>query len=146
MKTWKMPKKTGNNLTIIIPAASIGRRMKSHGAKSIIELNGQETVIERQLSILKNKYPKAEFILVVGFQADKIIKNIPSYVKVIENEFYQETNVIRSIGMALRITQHNKVLIIYGDVIFNPCILDNIIGKESKTIVDSQSKINNDGV
>jgi choline kinase len=113
-----VPKK--DNLSIIIPAAGVGKRMRSYGPKSLIPLNHEETVISRQINLLKKLFlHHSEIIVVVGFESEKIIRNLPKWVKVIENENYATTNVARSIGMALRIASNNNVLIVYGDLVFN---------------------------
>lgn len=139
-------KKLGADLTIIIPAAGVGRRMKSHGAKPLIEISSTETVINRQINIFKKQYPKSEIIVVVGFQADKIIKHLPLGIKIIENELYEETNVVRSIGMALRIASNPNILIVYGDLVFNIATLNNLTSNNSAVIIDSHGQIDSEEV
>ena len=63
-----------NNLTVIIPAAGIGHRMKSYGPKCLLPFNQQDTIITKTISNLQKIYPFSEIITVVGFEADKIIK------------------------------------------------------------------------
>lgn len=141
-------KKFGADLTVIIPAAGIGKRMKSHGAKPLIELAPSESVLTRQLRIIKQVYPKAEIIVVVGFQADRLIKHlcIFSKVKVVENELYEESSVVRSIGMGLRVATHPNVLIIYGDLVFSTCTLNNLLINKSAIVVDCQNQMNSEEV
>lgn len=119
------------DLTIIVPTAGIGRRMKSYGPKSLIELYTQETILSRQLSIFNALYPFAEIIFVVGFESDKILKKLPPNVKIVENEMFETTGVARSIGMGLRIASNPNVLVVYGDIVFEPDILRDIVGSES---------------
>ena len=45
-----------SGLSVIIPAAGMGRRMKSYGPKGLISLNGP-SVLERQLKIVWKIYP-----------------------------------------------------------------------------------------
>lgn len=143
-----MAKSNGHNITVIIPAAGIGRRMKSHGSKSLIQLATQETLLDRQITVIRKQYPKAEIIVVVGFQADKIIKDLIGKpdIKVVENELYEETNVVRSIGMALRVASNSNILIIYGDIIFNPATLIGLPLHHSATIVDNKNNFEPDVV
>jgi len=105
-------------LDVIIPAAGLGRRMKSYGPKPLIKIKPNLTIIENQLKVLKRVIPQANIILVGGFDADKLMNQTPDNLIKIENEKYATTNVVRSIGMGLRACQ-NDVLIIYGDLIFN---------------------------
>lgn len=132
-------------LSIIIPAAGMGRRMKSYGPKPLIELNEKHTVISRQQYILQREFPTAEIIVVVGYEADSVIRGLRPGVKPVENEMFETTNVVRSIGMGLRIANHKKVLIVYGDLVFNSAAI-RIIGGQSVAVVDSRKQIGDDEV
>ena len=46
-----MSKKTPPQITVIIPAAGIGRRMKSYGPISLVRI-GEKTLIERQIEAI----------------------------------------------------------------------------------------------
>ena len=90
------------NLSVIIPAAGMGRRMKSYGAKCLISLNGS-TVLERQIKIIWRVYPEAEITIVTGFQADLVSERIRKKypVRIIRNTDYEDNNVSRSIFLGL---------------------------------------------
>ena len=105
--------------SIIIPAAGMGYRMRSYGPKALISLNLDQNIIQRQIEIIKNNFTNYEIILVVGFEAEKLMRNTPEFLVKVENESYERNNVVRSIGMGLRATTTDKVLIIYGDLVFN---------------------------
>lgn len=105
-------------INIIIPAAGLGKRMKMHGPKSLIQLTNKYRVIDYQLKIIEKILPNSKIILVSGFESNVLMTNTPDNILKIENEKYEETNVVRSIGMALRLVNDNA-LIIYGDLIFN---------------------------
>jgi len=105
-------------LTIIIPAAGPCRRMKSAGPKSLIPINN-ETIIDRQLRLIHQIYPKAEIVVVCGFMAAKVMNYLPDYVIKVENEKFEENNVVRSIGMGLRASRGGIIGIVYGDLVFN---------------------------
>ena len=110
---------------VIIPAAGIGKRMKSYGPKPLIKISKNLTIIENQLDIIKKVLPKSNIILVCGFEANYLMNRLPSDIVKVENERYEETNVVRSIGMGLRASTRN-VLIVYGDLVFNRECLENI--------------------
>jgi choline kinase len=120
--------------------------MKSHGSKSLIELGGNESVLTRQIGLLRKRYKKAEFIVVVGFQADRLIKQIPEGIKIIENDLYEATSVMRSIGLALRIATNPKVLIVYSDLVFNQAALEGLTKGGSAVLVDSKSNLTSEEV
>ena len=86
-----------SELSVIIPAAGMGRRMKSYGPKGLISLNGP-SVLERQLKIVWKIYPKADITIVAGFQADLISERIRKKypVRIVRNVEYETTNVARS--------------------------------------------------
>jgi len=125
--------------SIIIPAAGQGLRMKSYGAKPLIKLTPDLTVIQNQLNIISKKFRYYEIILIVGFQAYRVMGETPNDIIKIENERYEDTNVCRSIGMGLRAATTNRVLIIYGDLVFNYEALDVKFNKGSSLIIDSSN-------
>ena len=104
--------------SIIIPAAGQGLRMKSYGAKPLIKLTPDLTIIQNQLNIITDKFRSYEVILVTGFESQRVMRETPQDIIKIENERYDETNVCRSIGIGLRAATTNRVLIIYGDLVF----------------------------
>lgn len=108
-------------LSIIIPAAGVGSRIKSYGPKSLLLVNN-ETILERQIRLLSSKYKSAEIIVVVGYEAERVVSSIKG-VRFIENENYETTNVVRSIGLALRSVLNSRVLVVYGDLVFNDSLL-----------------------
>ena len=126
-----------SGLSVIIPAAGMGHRMKSYGPKALIQLNSRTTLIERQIRLIWKNYPDCEIFVVVGFDSDKIKKYLRKYpVRFIENPIHEKTNVLYSIGMAIQATITNKVLVVYGDLVFNDHAIKGIVSKESKVVVD----------
>lgn len=147
------PRNRPHNLSIIIPAAGAGRRMKSHGPKPLIELpasgspgRGHETVIGRQIRVLREVFPGAEIVVVVGHEAERVIRSLPAGVKVVENELYADTNVIRSVGMGLRVASHGSVLVVYGDLVFNAQAVGWASRCGSAVLADSRGLIDRDEV
>jgi NDP-sugar pyrophosphorylase family protein len=129
-------------LNIIIPVAGVGRRMRSYGPKALIYLHGK-TLIERQLYILRQLYPEANFTVVVGFAADKITKVLDKNIRVVENDSYERTNVAYSIALALQHINNNyPVLIVYGDLVFNFATFKDLHLDRSAAIIDTQGRFN----
>ena len=127
------------SLNIIIPAAGMGRRMKSYGPKASIKV-GSSTVINNQISILKTYFPNAHITLVCGFKASTVMDETPNYILKVENENYQNTNVARSIGIGLRVLSNSsKVVIIYGDLVFNAETIKSISVDRSSIIITNKS-------
>jgi choline kinase len=134
-----------NKIDILIPAAGEGSRMKSYGPKPLIKI-GHTTILNNQLRLLKknSKIDINNIILVCGFEAEKLMSQSPDNLIKIENQFYNNTNVVRSIGMGLRAAQ-KPVLIIYGDLIFNNFCLDAINLNKSSMVVGDTMKENEVG-
>lgn len=132
-----------SKLTIIIPAAGMGRRMKSYGPKCLIDIGGT-TIIERQIRIIRSSYPNSDIVLVGGFRCGEIRERIKSKypIRIINNERYEETNVLYSISMGLQASIADKVLIVYGDLVFNRQALQGLSSESSSVLVDHQDKFN----
>ena len=128
-------------LTVVLLCAGNGRRMKSHGSKSLIQLTSDENIIQRQIRVITTRYPKAEIIVVVGFQAEKVIKCIPKGVKIVENEMFDDTSSVRSALLALRICSNNNLLLINGDMVFDAKAIEIASSRVSAVLVDNTGKI-----
>lgn len=112
--------------------------MKSYGAKSMVKLTSGKTILETQLQTIDNIFNNYEIILSVGFEADKVIKNLPEskFLRIIENQTYEETNVLEEIRLSLNnCLTSNHILFIYGDVVFNSVALDDITKDGHSTTV-----------
>jgi len=124
-------------IDIIIPAAGLGKRMKSYGPKPLIKIKNDITILDNQLRLLKKSVPISNIILVCGFQADVLMRNTPSNIIKIENEDYENNNVVRSIGIGLRACM-NDVMVVYGDLVFNDyCISAIDFNKSSMLACDN---------
>lgn len=126
------------HIGVIIPAAGMGRRMKSYGPKPLIRI-GNSTVIKNQIHLINTYITHPLIVLVCGFKAESLMNQTPASILKIENERYEETNVARSIGMALRVIDTcSKIIIIYGDLVFNSATLKNLKFDESSLIVTEE--------
>lgn len=139
-------KRKCRDISIIIPAAGLGRRMKSYGPKSLIEVGGSETILSRQLRILRSAYPRADIVLVVGYEGERVLRTLPFGIKVVENELYAETNVARSIAMGLRVASHSNVLVVYGDLVFNAEAISWTVQDGSSILIDRRGQMGDDEV
>ena len=138
--------KRTDRYSIIIPAAGMGHRMRSYGPKPLIRLDANQNIIQRQLRFIQNNFSNCEIILVAGFESDKLMKNTPDFLIKIENENYEKTNVVRSIGMGLRAATTDKILIIYGDLVFNEETLCNLKLEQSCVLIDESDTMGIDEV
>ena len=124
-----------HNIGVIIPAAGMGRRMKSYGPKPLIQI-GNSTIIKNQISLLQTYIGSTTLVLVCGFKATMLMNETPQSILKIENEKYEDTNVARSIGLGLSVVATaSKVIVIYGDLVFNSDALRNLDCEESSIII-----------
>ena len=135
-----------NELSVIIPAAGTGRRMKSYGPKCLLRSKGDMTIIEQIVDNVYNVYPLADTIVVVGFEADKVIQTLPPKVRVVENQLYHDTNIVETIRLALNTVVTDSVLFVYGDLIFNPETIHDVVNNGSCAIVDSKNRFKNEEI
>jgi len=111
--------------------------MKSYGPKALI-LIGQETVIARQIRILRECYPQARFVVVAGFEADKVRRSLPADVHVFVNPDFEVTNVAKSIEIGLYQTDYETpALVVYGDLVFNRQAVDGLPLDRSSVVIDT---------
>ncbi len=132
-------------LSVIIPSAGEGVRMRSYGPRSLLQINNK-TLIQYQIDHIKEAFPQSDIILVCGFDATKLMNNVPKHTVCIENERYTETNVVRSIGMGLRAAMNDNILIVYGDLVFNENALEFPTDKSCIIYDSDQSWINENEV
>ena len=138
--------KKSQKYSIIIPSAGMGKRMRSYGPKSLIKITPEKNIVENQIEIINDNFTNHEIILVCGFEADKLMNNTPKNLIKIENENYENTNVVRSIGLGLRAATSENVLVIYGDLVFNEETIKNLKPQCSSLIIDNSSTMKDDEV
>lgn len=135
-----------SELSVVIPAAGIGRRMKDKNSKSLLPVY-DATLIEHQIETIWSQFPKAEIVVVTGYQSSRVESAIQNYpVRVVYNPIFETTNVAFSIGLGLRATISNHVLIVHGDLFFNKESVSHIVDGNSKILVDVNRNFNADEV
>ena len=134
-----------DNIVFIILSAGVGNRMRSYGPKCLFKTS-EETILDKQISIIKSNFSQNEIILVVGFEANKVIKKIPDDIRVVENQLYQTTNSSESLRLAVNNSVSDKIFFIHGDLIFNKEIFDSLDFSRSFVLVDSKNQIEDNEV
>ena len=125
-----------DDYTIIIPAAAMGKRMKSYGPKNLLEISDNLTILDNQLNIINRVFKnRCEIIMVVGFQKEKF-SNSKKNMKIVYNDDYANNNVTKSIGIGLQHATTNNVIVIYGDLVFNINTFNAPFGYYSMLIID----------
>lgn len=124
--------------TFIILSAGAGRRMGCYGPKCLLKYNG-ESLINRQIATIKKIDTMADIILVVGFQARKVIAQKIPRVRVIENSRYDETNAGESLRLAINAALASNVYILHGDLVLSKETLT--FGKTAGLLIDDKKRI-----
>ena len=125
MANHKIRSEEEDPITVIIAAAGAGRRMRSYGPKPLLTIKGK-TILSRQLEQIQTKFPTANIILVCGFEADKVMDRVQGNIITLENENYQDTNITRSVSIALRAISTDRALVICGDLVFSKGTLNHL--------------------
>ena len=133
------------HISVIILASNPGYRMKSHGPKCLLEVDGK-TILSHQIKAIEQKFPKAEIILVVGFFAERVIKQVPQDIRIIENQLYDNTNEMEQVRLALNNMVTNSALIVNGNTFFDFNTLKNIIPTKSCIVAQDQKSNENIGI
>ena len=126
-------------ISVVIPAAGAGYRMKSYGPKCMLELK-TETVIQRQIKQVHKRFTNYEIVIVGGFRSDKLFQYLPNNFIKVQNERFEETNVVRSIEIGINASTSENILIMYGDLVFEEGILNSLDTSETTMLVGANSQ------
>jgi CTP:phosphocholine cytidylyltransferase-like protein len=144
---------TPAEISVIIPCAGTpSKKMRSYGAKCLIDIDGI-SLIERQLNSIWQVFPRADIFVGIGFQAEKVRAALQSHpVRFIYNPIFDSTNVSFTINLALQAILSPNVLIIYGDLVFTDDVLVSVASGKSSLVFTREEKseavgiIQNDGL
>jgi len=129
---------TKSRCSVVIPSAGVGSRMRTYGPTSLIKIEDEITVFERQKRLISQTIPNHEIVLVTGFESQKVINNTPRDIIHVQNERYQESNVVRSIQIGINAATTDNILVVYGDLVFNSATLSHSF-QESSIVIDTQA-------
>ena len=119
---------TTQKMTAVLLAAGCARRLGQvtrETPKCLLEVGGK-SLIRHQIDAMK-ACGVDQFIVVVGFWADKIRAHLGDSVKYVLNEVYDSTNSLYSLSLALPKVSGGMVLT-NGDVLFHPKLLAQLLG------------------
>jgi len=133
-------------LSVIIPAAGMGHRMKSYGPKCLLPANNKDTILQKIVKNIQREYPYSDIVVVTGFESEKVIRSLPHNIRIVENHDYETTNTVESIRIGINACATDNVLIVYGDLVFNVYSIRNITCDGSCAIIDSKSQFKNEEV
>lgn len=130
-----------NKLLVIIPSATYGKRMKSYGPKCLIKVKNKP-ILRWQLDQLNQHLQPDKVIVLGGHKADDIQILFSKEVLVVNNLLYLSKNINYSFSLCNKhIQKYQKLLIIYGDLIFNHDTLSNLDLSSSFVIINNNKTI-----
>lgn len=116
-----------NGLSIVILAAGGGTRLGRPGPKTLTTLADGQTILNRQMTLLRKTFGRsAPICVVVGFKADHILEAAAKTATFAYNELFDQTNTARSLLRALNVVGDGGVLWLNGDVVFEPNVLTHL--------------------
>ena len=119
--------------------SGVGSRMEhltKNNPKALVELSNGETILGRQIRLLKDCGIK-EYIITTG-PFEQQIKDFTSNIKGIEityvkNEIYDKTNSIYSLYLAKDLID-DDFIVLHGDLVFNKQIVKHILNSHKSDI------------
>lgn len=130
-------------MKVIILAAGKSRRLGQlvkDKPKTLLEF-GNETILARQIHLLKKKgVTEQDIIVVVGYKAEKIRQAVETTV--IENCEYATTDNSYSLWLALQIVKEETLLIMDGDLVFDEEVLDVVMDAPENSVIGVNSNDN----
>jgi len=110
----------------IILAAGIGSRLGNSDPKPLTKLKNGESILYRQVEYLSKYIGINNIIMIVGYKKDLIMESFPNLIYVYNN-FYDTTNTSKSLLAGLHKIEHEDVMWLNGDVVFEKELLPKII-------------------
>lgn len=118
-------------MTYIILAAGKGSNLQPltlKYAKTSFRLDEETTVLQRMVRSIRTADKNAEIVVVVGYKADEIKKELEGEnVIFVMNPFYEVTNSISSVWFAREYLERENVAIVHGDAVFSDEIISSYL-------------------
>ena len=139
----------------VILAAGMGTRLGRALPKPLTRLGDGHTILSRQLEGLRTAFGEdVSITAVVGYRGKRIMRAAPDLLFAF-NPDYETTNTSKSLLRALRTSGTGGVLWLNGDVVFDPAVLEHVLGwvradesfvcVDTSTVADEEVKYTLDG-
>lgn len=131
----------------VILAAGPGKRIRAVAPdlpKALVPVAGLP-LLQRTLASLRDR-DFSEIIITTGYQAGKIedfLSDVPRNdlppIRTVLNDRYENTNYIYSLWLAREALANEDVLLIHGDMIFDPELLTRLLAHPKSAVLVSQA-------
>ncbi len=130
----------------LILNSGVGKRMgvlTSEHPKCMTEIDGNETILSRQLNMLA-EVGVTEVVMTTGLFDDVLVNycnslELPIKYTFVKNEKYAETNYIYSIYMAKEYLKGSDIIMLHGDLVFSNEVLDAVVASEKSVMTVSST-------
>ena len=138
-----VPRPLHPRVQAVILAAGMGTRLGRALPKPLTRLGDGHTILSRQLQGLRIAFGEdVSITAVVGYRGKRIMRAAPDLLFAF-NPDYETTNTSKSLLRALRTSGTGGVLWLNGDVVFDPAVLEHVLGwvraDESFVCVDTST-------
>lgn len=131
----------------LILNSGLGQRMgvlSSEHPKCMTEINGNETILSRQLHLLAEAGVK-DVVITTGYYDQALTTycnslKLPLAYTFVKNPVYADTNYIYSIYCAREHFQDDDVLLMHGDLVFETAVLDAVLASRRSCMAVSSAK------
>ncbi len=135
-----------DRISVILLSAGEGVKMRSYGPRPLLQITEKHNLISYQYSLLTKVFNDPQIIMVCGHEANTVMNHAPKDIIKVENEKYNESNVVRSLGIGLRAATYNRVLVVYGDLLFNIETVKHLKLQESSLVIDNSGLFDTDEI
>jgi len=139
-------KKLKSDITTIILSGSLGYRSKSYGSKLMLKAENGKTILDNQVETINNVYPNGDIIVTTGIQSDKVAKEKPQQVRIVENQLYESTGEFEQLRLALNNCVTDEVIIVNGILFFDEQAIKELVTTHSFNILVHKDMMEEDEV
>jgi choline kinase len=128
----------------IILSAGENKTRGQHNAKSLLQINDEQRLLDLQINIIKKYTEENEIYVAIGYQSQIITRHLLEkhpQIKIIENKNYKKTTPLESLRLCLNCCHGEDTYVIYGDKYFDIDSI-NFENRSSPTVVESISATN----
>lgn len=132
-----------NDFFAVILAAGVGSRMgKIRRPKCLIEIDNKPLLIYQLAALKKCGIALEKIVVITGFKQKMVRKAGGPNINYIHNPEFATQGMLISILCSRRIVKDNPFVLLYGDTIFVPQIIETVLKTKGEIVlaVDSQTK------
>lgn len=132
-------------MKVVILAAGVGSRLGKPLPKPLTVLANGQSIMQRQMEMLKRIVSEHDIIVVTGFKKDIVMEAFPNVLYVYNDE-YDTTNTSKSLLRALPKTGDEDVMWLNGDVVCDPGVIERVAAFEGSCMAVNTNSVGDEEV